>query len=411
MLASTPTKLPLATWAAMMGLHPIHFGGVQFEEIQNAYCDQAWFRYNWQSSDRVGWEEVALAIANAEERIEDFLGYHLLPAWEVDERVMISGPNQPELINLSGRDVSMRRNSLFSRWGHVISGGIRATDLLGTPAIAWSSTQAPAAYTDLATVTVADPGLADLQEVKIFYPGKDALPIYEIRPLTSVTSAAGTITITFPRYLVPTEAIQDRIGTMTPIDGTDDANFLATVEVYRIWNDPQTQVSFLWEPESCDTNIGVYATQAGALLPRDFRLGTWTFAPADWDATTSSWVRTSFQQRRQPDEARLYYYSGFQSQRVQFPRLQLDPAIAQAVAVYAASMLARDLCDCSTGEGIQKWRDDLAHVSGGDQRQRFQVPGPMLRNPFGTKRGAVEAWKYLTGNAPLGVRQGVVQYR
>src|SRR3972149_7695618 len=95
--AMTPTKLPLATWAKYMGVHPVHFGQVNMDT--NPHCSDIYYQYEWQTADHTSREEIARVIAEAEAKIEEALGYRLAPSWEIDEWRPTTRPFSPEMIN------------------------------------------------------------------------------------------------------------------------------------------------------------------------------------------------------------------------------------------------------------------------------------------------------------------------
>src|SRR3990172_11026555 len=121
--AETLTKLPLDRWAALIGVNPLHFNGVYMPIHPPTVCQQPWMQYPWQAVDRVGREEVAMAIAQAEADVEKYLGYRLLPMWEADEWQEATRPYRPELVNLSGTDIRGFASATHLNWGHVITGG------------------------------------------------------------------------------------------------------------------------------------------------------------------------------------------------------------------------------------------------------------------------------------------------
>ncbi len=59
------TKLPLDRWAKIMGIDPLHFNGVLDDTHTTQSCEQPWMQFAWQSNDRIGREDIAVAIAQA----------------------------------------------------------------------------------------------------------------------------------------------------------------------------------------------------------------------------------------------------------------------------------------------------------------------------------------------------------
>ncbi len=398
--AETRTKLPLAEWARIMGINPLHFEGVILPADRPSVCAQPWFQHPWQDADRVGREDVAIAIARAEEDIERFLRARLLPAWEADEWKPTIRFHKPEMFNLSASDVRGMAQVVQTQWGHMISPGVEKKDEIELDvAIAWASTLPPVAYADTGTVAIAALPAAVTKEceIHIYYPGKSGADEWEIRPI-NVSITAGAAAITFKRELTVLESLQEDPET-PEILGTVDGNFLTTVDVYRKWNDPQTQVSFLWEPTgicgcgNATTCVNcAYSTQTGCLMLRgDPKLGVVSYRPGTWDAANDHFDAAAWAVSRQPDIVRLYYLAGIQDLKRACPTVQMDPAWARTVAYYAAALFDRGVCECNNVHAwVERMRQDLAANL---ENVSFQISEGDLDNPFGTRRGGIDAWK------------------
>jgi hypothetical protein len=195
------------------------------------------------------------------------------------------------------------------------------------------------------------------------------------------------------------------------VDGSVDANFLTEVDAYRVYNDPQTQATFLWEPlgigcGSCaGTGCGhcAYSIQGGCLMLRsEPRLSLVSYRPGTWDATNEEFTAEAYTENREPDIVRLYYYAGWRDRRLECPTVRMDPQWERVVAYYAASLLDRPICECNNvGAWVDHWQRDLA-IAGADEF--LKVPDRMLDNPFGTRRGAIFAWQRVKEQA---IGQGV----
>lgn len=408
--AETLTKLPLDRWAAIVGIHPAHFNGVYFGDSAGL-CQQPWLQHPWQASDRIGREEVAIAIAQAEADLEGYLGYRLLPSWEVDEWTPTTRPVRKDLVNLSGTDLRGFPSAVAADWGYMVSGGIRQQSLI-TEGVAVAYTDSDGDdYDEVATALVTLPSGVPGCEVHLYYPGEAGADEWEIRPIAvddSVTPAVVTfrreqavLATLQPDYFPPAEDSHLR-----GVDGADDANFLTTIDAYRVYNDPQTQVTFLWEPfgigcSSCDTgcNLCAYSAQTGCLMLRDKpRLSIVSLRPGSWNATTLEFDSESWTVGRLPEFARLYYYAGWRDKKLSCPTIRMDPEWERIVAYYAAALLDRPICECNNIKAwVQHWQRDLA-IPGADDALRASDAD--LDNPFGTRRGAVWAWKRVVRRGP-----------
>jgi len=409
--AEQVTKLPLDRWAKLLGLNPLHFNGIYDPGHPMDSCEQPWMQWEWQDSDRVSREEVARAIHEAEEDIEKALGYRLLPTWETDEWQATIRPFRADLFNLNISDVRGMAQVIESDWGYIVSGGIRAKTLIDDAvAIVYSDTDGDG-YTETATIIVAVTAGTSPSELHVYLPGFSGNDEYEVRPLTSVSVVGAVATIVFRReQVVRPELYDDLMPPSTDshqrgVDGLVDANFETTVDVYRVYNDPQTQVSFLWEPFNSNCDCGssgcvhcAYSTQTGCLIVRgNPRQGLLGYFPGSWNATTQVFDAETWAVSRQPDIVRLYYYAGWRDKNLSYPTIQMDRHWERVVAYYAASKLERGVCECSNvHEFVSRWQRDLA-IAG--KEESLRVPDSMLDNPFGTARGAVYAWRRVVDNA------------
>jgi len=414
-IARTVTKLPLSEWARMLGLHPLHFEQVRLPTTNNFGCSDIYFQNGYQTADHVSREDIAIAIAEAESKIEGALGYRLCPTWEVDEWHMTTRPHQSDLFNINSADIRGLKSTVQADWGWMISGGIKSTELIEAAAGITYSDPKSTGYDELATVVVATT-VVDKNEIHVYYPGHAGDEAWEIRPI-EVVIAAGNATITFKRELA---VIEEKIETFETEDKEaiydEDTDFLDEVDVYRVYNDPQTQVSFLWEPfanvcgvcggSGCSTCA--YTTQGGCLIlrsnPRQSIVG---FSPGTWDNDNDVFVSGTWSIGRMPEITRLYYYSGWRDKSAKYVS-RMPERWGRAVAYYAASLLDRPPCECSANVW-GKWRQDLTLISGDeDGRPYFREPGGertsrgsgtgKTENPFGTTRGALNAWRMVSQN-------------
>ena len=101
----TRTKLPLARWFELMGIHPLHGEQVFIPDMPPTVCAQPWLQHAWQDADRIGRDDLAIAIREAEDDIERELKTYLMPSWEIDEWRPTIRPFRPELHSVSINDV------------------------------------------------------------------------------------------------------------------------------------------------------------------------------------------------------------------------------------------------------------------------------------------------------------------
>ena len=404
--ADRRTLLPMDEWFRIMGINPLHGNQVNLEDLQNAFCGTLWFQHQWQQGTQIGREDLARAIAQAEHRIQEYVGYSLVADWVTDERRPTIRPNRPELINVATSDVRWYNQVTIGDAKKWISGGQRATTLITAgETITYSDDTTPAdGYEETATVTVPAGQLSETCEIRAFYPGKAADPVWEIKPLRSVTLVGSNFVLVFDRHQAVLEDLQEAL-VPAAVEGTDDANFLEEVDVYRVFNDPQAQADLLWEPLprcSCDTGtscvICQYATQTGCLIARGDPDNTiLSYHPGTWNAETEQFDPTALVQSRQPDLIRLWYYAGHQAKGLDCNLITMDPYWAVVVAHFAAALLRKPPCECNKLD-FEHWQEDLAFAAGVGEASIFNLSPAELSNPFGTRRGMIEAWRAV--NSP-----------
>lgn len=405
------TKLPLSEFFRIVGINPAHGMGVQFDAISKQ-CSGVIFQYEWQATDGVSREEIAQAIRDAEDEIENWLGYRLLPAWEEEEWQAASRSRYPEAVRLSPYDTRGVLQAVRAKWGHIVTPGRMAKTLLdAAQTITWDSAFGATpvnGYLERGTITATVPEGTAACEIALYHPGRDGDDRYRIRPI-DVTVSGTTATIVFRRELTalleadtsamalpiqyPQETIVGGANALRPVDGTDDAMFEEALDVYRIWNDPQHQADLLWFPPGgcCPSNgVGALATQRGALGLRDPELGWMTYEAADWDADTESFTRAPIVMKRQPEALKLYYKAGLRGEGL-CPDQHMQRRWAVIVAELALARLDRDICSCAP-DYTERARIDLAR-EGGDYE--YKVTAAMLDNPIGTRGGEVRAWRAI----------------
>lgn len=401
--ADVRTLLPLDVFAKIMGIHPLHFNGVFVQDLANVTtCGQPLMQYGWQSANAVSRDDIAQAIADAEDRIAQYTHFKLAPTWEIDERHEWPRGVMPIAWRGSGPwPVGIGRGpAIKTDWGHLVAGGIEGrTPLgLGTPLV-YADTDSDG-YFETAVTSVATT-ITDINEIAAYYPGEGADPAWEIRPI-HVSIAGGVATLQMRREQLVNPGILEGFGGRAT-DGSDDTMFLTNVDVYRVFHDPQQQVQMLWEgpnqggcgcaQSTCQTCF--LSAQFGCTLVRSYRTGLITASPANWNSTTQGYEGATLSMGGAPDRVRLWYRAGYRDQTQKRPIHDMKPQWARAVAYMATALLARPLCACQNVTAqVEHWMDDLAK-SESDQStsQNYRLDTRVLANPFGTTRGALYAWR------------------
>lgn len=407
-----PTLLPIYTFAKVLGLHPLHVMQVDANigSAASRVCIHPIQQYSWQDADGVSRDELAYAIASAEQELADYLGYWPAPVWVQDERVELG--NRPGYWLMSSRDVRGDIVSCKAKYGQMISGGAKAKTLIDdVAAIVYTDVDLDT-YFETATITCATT-VTDPEEIHIYYPGLSGDDEWEIRPI-SVAISAGVATITCRREQLVIKTLLESLEAGA-VGGLTNANFLTTVDVYRVYNDPSTQVSLVWRNdgwwsccsdgcESCGLVI-----QTGCLTTKDKALGVVTFSAADWNADTATFSSNVYSECRRPDYVRLWYRAGFRDMSLLTPNITMSREWQRAVSILAISKLDRLICSCKAVSDVQShWNTDLRrNVGTRDKTQSLKVTHYELEScPFGTTIGAIETWR-LARRRTLGLVDGL----
>jgi hypothetical protein len=404
--SDTVTLLPLDRVAAIIQIDPLHFNGVVSARrpLRNA-CDDVWLQHDYQFVGRCSRESLAFALHQCEDMVAAHTGYPLLPTWIAEEDQSVETLGIVELYGSGSTNARGHAKSITANKGY-----IRA---LGRRAVSSISVGAAVVYSDLdgdgykETATASSPTtLTDPEEISVFYPGESGDDRWEIRPAT-ITIVAGTATAVFKREQAVLPELLEKMTDLTDapptIDGDDDTNFLTTVDLYRVYNDPSQQVVFYSEG-SCASCGGTgcdscgFDVETGCLGIRDPRLGVLSYKRADWDVATQAYVAAAFTQGREPDRMLIWYKAGWKDTRLKYPNRQMDPTWERLLVYYALSKLDTDAPGCdNTRRIIRHYQEDLAksQSTGAGVGSSTQISQSDLDNPLGTRRGAVDMWRYM----------------
>lgn len=338
--------LSLAEYAAIIGYDECAFFGVSYDGQTEYDCRTFWTEYQRM--------DVYRALMEAQQMMEDVLGYPLCPTWIAGAPEQFGEQRYVDTQELSS-------NPLLTKWGHIIAAGVQAESTLQADATVTYSVE-PATVGPL-TVTISDTA-----EVKVFYPGTDR----EIKP-QRMTYSGGQLTIYIPRCrLVETPNTTD--------DGmayTDTNNFLAAVDVKRIYNDPSTAATLV-APHQCTgggctcSTVGCSEyTQTACMYTRDKRLGIVDIVPATYSA--GAWTRV-INCDHNYELVRLNYQAGLRT---------LDTAMKSALVRLAHARMASEPCGCDVVQRL--WERD--------RKAPDVLSRERLNCPFGPSEGAWVAYK------------------
>jgi hypothetical protein len=235
-LINQQSAVRLARYSAIISYPECNFFGVNADLNTGFQCQEIWTKPQRDS--------ITKYLAEAQYEIEQEIGYPLAPRW--------IGQGQSD----EYQDWQPYKWRIVTRFARFIEGGIQATANISLGAAVNHATD-PAVIGPVATT------VTNVNEIHIYHPGLDV----EIDP-SSITITGGNVTIEVPRCRMVKESVAD--NPVTGLDYTDMANFEATVDIKRIYNDSSVQATLTY-PNSC--TACTETTLSGCFYPRNKRLG------------------------------------------------------------------------------------------------------------------------------------------
>lgn len=384
--ADTWTLLCIDDWARYMAIHPDAWN--QVTNCLAPYpgaCERVWIQHGWLDHDSgriLGREDVARAIATAEEMIAHALGFWPAPTW-------IAGEEHPWPLPARGAQIAFP--PIATTWGHVIEGGRRALTAiaLGT-GVTYSDADGDG-VNEVASVTVTAAQLAAAgaqpEEVAVFFTGETD-DTWMIRCLSmSEDATTGNVTLTgrTSQFTDP-----DLWLVADDVDLCIAANFETRVDVYRRWNDPEEQAQVVWKGSggTCDPAICSETCQDACVSISDGRLGLLRVMPGTYSAGT--WTAACFSQGRLPDAVRLWYRSGLLLES----NGRIKPMLAEAIIRLANTYLVDEPCGCAQTK--HRWERDRT------EQDINTYDAQLCMSAFGsTMKGALFAWSVVKRIPPI----------
>lgn len=426
MAAITPlprTLLSPERFRSLLGINPAFFWGAKgdtYFPLVNQ-CDDIFYHYYWQNEQQVSREEIANAIKEAEDDITRIMNYSPGPVW-VEDVYNYPRHHRRDVIEWGMADNRGFDKGVQLSQGKFIQGGQRATTLISAGVAIVYSDEDGDNYDETATITVVT-ALTDTCELKCYFAGESANPDWEIRSPRSVTIAGGNVVFVYWAWQLLDPELQQQLTVATqtqPIDIEATASYVATVDVYREYNDfTAVSTQLLWERIRV-SKLGLlpigwccvvcdgsgcpscsFITQDGCIHVRD---ATGMFAvptPATYDSDNEQWQWQTPTVCRDPDMVKMWYYAGDQSQEFKAGRVcePLSQFWAQTIAWLATARINRPFCACNNQQTFPDSPNNLQRdlsFTGSKQLGNFQVSLSDLDNPLGTRVGEVRAWKRIS---------------
>lgn len=409
------TILSLHQFAKVLGINPAHFWQATTASFNPIImpvdqCGSLYHQYAWQDADKVSRYDIAKEIARAEKDIAQALGYWPGPAWTFQEHYDYPRHHRRELFSV-GLDARFMSKNIHLKRGKIISPGKRAVALIGSPDLAHGnlvySDEDSDGFYETAVVFVSTTH-ADIRDLHVYHYGKNGHPEWEIRPARQAYIDAGVAYFIFDSYQFinpdlyeqPSLANEERV---ILID--DTSNYVEAVDVYHEYADlTDESVVFYWENESvgCGLCGGAgcsacgYVMQEGCLRINNSDEAIVTPVPASYDAE-NGWIEEGWSGGREPDRMEVWYRSGLLSDEYLEGRSHnpLSLEMARIIAHLTVARLERPLCGCSNLQNLSEYlrKNTTSNEGAGGM---FFTTINVVNNPFGTRVGEVEAWRYIT---------------
>ncbi len=303
------------------------------------------------------WQRIQIqnAIATAERKIEEHLGYKLYPTFICDEA---------HYWGLYGYTGPLR-------WAYARGLGIKATAVIqSTVVLDYTGDPDPMEITVTTTVT-------DSCEVRVFH--TSAKGGTEIHP-SSVVIAGGVATIQIPRCrLIDPTLVQPENG----FDYDLDSNFVTTVDVKRIYLDTTDPGHIEWDAKKvlARESLDILCTPLDCSPTLQDICGYVREIPRSlikiWPSTDG--VASSATISRKPDRVFINYLSNYKDACSDLCN-DLPLAIEMAIVHMANAELPSPICGCSLHK--EMWVED----------SKWLDPELKAANPFGMKVGHYWAW-------------------
>ena len=267
----------LNRWPVQMDVSPFRFNQVAGNGVQIVPGQDPVFAYIQYERDM-----LARALHSAVEQSVPYLGYYPRPVWVENELIPLESGKQ------------WNYQFITAKYGHIQQFGSRAVTAIEAGAAVVYTDENGDDIDETASITVTT--AVDVDEIQVFFRVADgasspANADYEIEPLNVTDNGDGTVTLTGHRSLFVGPALWDTpftspdYRTRNTADVNDADNFVALVDVYRVYADTTGAV------------VAITGTTEVAVTPtlRDSRIGTFRVSTLTTAPTRPNAVRVSYQ--------------------------------------------------------------------------------------------------------------------
>ena len=430
-MSSINNITPLETFREIIGYHPYHFWGQSASDVAGlsvtSKCNSIVSEKGWQNADAAGRDDIRRAIATAEARLFEYLGYRVGESY-VTKLLQYPRPRDARMQYGAPIDAQGRWLPVNVGEGYIQEIGTETfTTIAATQAVVYSDSYGDGAN-DTFTLTVNMAALSPqptADEIAVYFNAVDRLDSggrvarWRIEPVNiSITGTTATIT---GRSWLLTRPIKFMGLVTNDIDPNDTTlatnNFAQTVDVARRYTSSvgtttaTSQAMLIWETDpphwACgcsgtgltySTNATDPAAQAYAIARagiRDARRGEIAPGEVVYSATNDEFTSKAWGACRQPDRVVIRYKAGAKKREIE-SQLVGGGRWDEIVTAFAAAELNRRICACDTANReLFRWQIDLARTGGNNDLSYGAISPSQLNNPFGTRRGQVYAWQQV----------------
>lgn len=407
--------LPLETFRQFLQYNPYHFWGMANSTNipVTSNCNDLIPEYGHQAGYGVGRDELRQRILYAEQVLFDYLAYDVAPRYRVEIQPW---PRREDHIprriptNSYGEYLSVTLNGKKVQAVGVETVTTISTNVAVTTTLAYKTSDT---FTLSVATTATEP-----DEIAVYFnatdraaasgvTGEPIAPQWRIQPV-SVSISNGIATITGSTWLLAKPEGYTALA-WSGLDPSASGVLATSLDVARVWIDPNgatvdtAQGTLVWEtwpwpgglcpwyispnnPNSTDpAAVGKAIARVGI---RDAGLGIVTPGGAVYNSTANpaQWVSTPFPNWTEPDRVQVRYLAGVPLQQGRMNRFW-----AEVVCMLTLAEIPGPICACKeANKRLGEWQTDLARSSGSEQFA--YISREALSNPFGTRRGHVEAW-------------------
>jgi hypothetical protein len=398
------TLLTLERFREILSFSPFHFWQLANPTTPVlSQCVPLLRQYAWQQVDAAGRSEIEEAIAVAEQRLSEWLGYSIAPHYvedtlDVGSCFIHSSWFYPQATTLKEGKLQKVATETWTNSAAAVLITVSDTDGDGL------DDTFTASYTDNGTVT-------DLGDLKLYFSEseqfiEDDLCRWEIRPVRFKRLDANTIQVTGRYWLLVRPVLYEGVGTVPGYDssmtGTDSSgafdpsepsNFATTVDFYVRTYSAANQVTLELDSGGTVTGYTLPATildsSTGLIVVGN---NCSSLPPCCCSGSTEWWPLAGYSYapslRLLPAQRlKVNYRAGVDVKKWE-----------TIVARLAMAELARPVCGCKeANRELERWQENAAQVGlmhgGGGGGTSHRIDNSQLGNPLGTRAGAIYAWE------------------